>query len=288
MWRLLLALVLLGSSTAHAKLRVVAATNDIGALAHAAGGEHIQLEVVARRDRDPHGVEVRPATLRKTAKAQVYLKVGLSLDLWSDAIIRGSRNKNLTIIDCSEAITPLEVLEGRVDASKGDVHPEGNPHYWLDPVNALDIVVMLAEKLSELEPEHADEFRRNAEEFAAEVNRLMPHWSEQLAGLTFVEYHRSWVYFASRFEAVILGSVEPLPGIPPPARHLIALSEQIRNSKAKIVVRDPYYSDAPVEFLERETGIVGVILPVTCPEPTQESYLNHMNTIVEVLGGGRP
>jgi zinc/manganese transport system substrate-binding protein len=274
-----------GTPVAAEPLRIVAATTDLGAIARAVGGEHVAIDVVARPDRDPHSLEIRPSTMRKTARADLYLEVGLSLDLWSEGIVRGSRNRDLVTVDCSEAIVPLEVPAGPVDASQGDVHPEGNPHYWLDPENGVAVGRHLAKHLAVLDPERAELYRANAEAFAERVHERLPGWEARLRGRSFVEYHRSWVYLAERFGVRIAGQVEPLPGIPPTARHLAALAETIRAEEVPIVIRSPYHAGSPLEFLARETGVRTVVIPSSCGEPTPESYLDLFDTVALVLGG---
>ena len=286
--RLVLSVLMLSgpaAGSAWAKIDIVAATNDLAAVAAAVGGGHVALEVVARPDRDPHTVDVRPRTMRKTSRADLYLEVGMSLDLWSKDIVRGSRNRDLVVVDCSEAIEALEVPEGPVDASMGDIHPEGNPHYWLDPMNAIEVAAFLADTFARVDPDNAEAFQRNAHSFIEDVSARMPAWREQLEGRSFVEFHRTWVYLARRFDMTIVDQVEPLPGIPPTARHLAELAETIRRTGVPIVVRDVYHDDSAVDFLERETDIRGVLLKASCDEPTPESFMAHYDRIARVLGG---
>jgi ABC-type Zn uptake system ZnuABC Zn-binding protein ZnuA len=275
--------LLLTALPAHA-LRIVAATTDLGAIAKAVTGDLGEIDVIARPDRDPHRLEVRPSFMRKTAKADVYLEVGMSLDLWSFDIVRGSRNRDLHVVNCSRAIEPLEVPAGSVDASMGDVHPEGNPHYWLDPLNGALLARFMAEEFGRIDPQNHDVYVRNAEAFAEEIQARLPGWKRRLTGQSFIEYHRSWIYLATRFDMTIIAQVEPLPGIPPTARHLASLAEIIRARKPTRVVRDFYHSDSPLEFLQRETGIHPVVLPSACAEATPQSYLGHFDEIAAALG----
>ncbi len=275
------------SPGAARELRVVAATNDLGAIAEAVGSAHLTIDVVARPDRDPHALAVRPSTLRKTRRADCYLAVGMSLDAWSADIVRGSRNRHVRLIDCSEPIDPLEVPEAPVTPAMGDVHPEGNPHYWLDPVNGQRLAHFLAAEFGALDPEHAPDFQANAQSFADTLESRLAEWRRALAGRAIVEYHRSWIYLAERFDVQIVGQVEPLPGIPPTARQLAGLAEVIATERAAIVVREPYHPKAPVEFLERETGIQAAVLRSSCAEPTAAAYIAHFDEIALVLGGHR-
>lgn len=269
---------------AQSPLRIVAATTDLGAIARAVGGEAVEIDVVARPDRDPHALEVRPSTMRMAARADLYLEVGLSLDLWSPEIVRGSRNRRLRIVDCSRAIDPLEVPVGKVDASQGDVHPEGNPHYWLDPQNGAAVARLLAEEFAAADPARGGLYRAGAERFAAEIERRMPRWRDRLEGASFIEYHRTWIYLADRFGLKIVGQVEPLPGIPPSARHLAALSDTIQSAGVGIVIRDLYHPGGAVEFLKRQTGVESAVLPSSCEEPTPEAYLALFDAAAERLG----
>lgn len=268
-----------------AALTVVAATNDLGALARAVGGDLIDLDVVARPDRDLHTLEVRPSTIRKAAKADLYLEVGLALDGWSADIVRGSRNRSLTVIRCSDAVTPQDVPTGAVDASMGDVHPEGNPHYWLDPENGVAVARFLAGKFAEADPPHAAEYAAGAERFAKEVAARMPAWEARLRGGAFVEYHSMWTYLAHRFGMEIVGQVEPLPGIPPSARDLADLADRIRRHGALPIVRDVYQDGGSIDFLARETDARPVVIAASCAEPTPESYLATFDRAAELLGG---
>jgi zinc/manganese transport system substrate-binding protein len=269
---------------AHA-VRIVAATNDLGAIARAVTGPGADIDVVARSDRDPHTFEVTPGVMRLTAKADFYLQAGLSLDLWSADVIRGSRNKDLVVIDCATAIQPIEVPVGRVDASQGDVHPEGNPHYWLDPLNGAKVARLLADQFGRADHAHATDYHARAEAFAAEIEKRLPAWKSALEGRSFVEYHRTWAYLAARFGVEIAGRVEPLPGIPPSAKHLAELAGTIRSRKVTILIRDVYHAPSPTEFLERETGIRTVVLGSSCDQPTPEAYLALFDRVAEALRG---
>jgi zinc/manganese transport system substrate-binding protein len=284
-------LMLIGAATiappTAAELRVVAATNDLGAIARAVGGDHMRIDVIARPDRNIHTLEIRPSAMRKTAKADFYLEVGMSLDIWSDGIVSGSRNRNLQVLDCSAAIAaPLEVPTGAVDASMGDVHPEGNPHYWLNPENGVLIAHFLGAEFGRADPERAAIYADNAGVFSEQIEQRMHRWEEALIGRRFIEYHRTWTYLADRFGMDIAAAVEPLPGIPPTARHLSALSTIINGTSIVGVVFDVYQDQSPLEFLERETGVRAIELPSSCSEPTPAAYIALFDQIAVALGSG--
>ena len=161
----------LGVTPATAKVKVVASTTDLASIAEFIGGENIDVESISIGTSDPHYVEVLPSYMMKVARADVYLKVGMDLDRWANQIIDGSRNGKLVVVDCSQQIEPLQRPTTKVDASMGDVHPQGNPHYWLDPNNGIVIAEMITNALAEVDGENfvfyagrLEVFRKTCEE----------------------------------------------------------------------------------------------------------------------------
>ncbi|MCK4577431.1 MAG: metal ABC transporter substrate-binding protein, partial [Candidatus Marinimicrobia bacterium] len=145
-------ILILAMGVVAGKVRVAAATTDLKDIAETIGGDRISVVSIARGNQDPHYVEVLPSYMMKVKKADLYLMVGMELDMWSDQIIDGSRNKRLRIVDCSQDIERLEVPTRKVDASLGDIHRFGNPHYNLDPANGKVIGRTIAEALIEADP----------------------------------------------------------------------------------------------------------------------------------------
>jgi zinc/manganese transport system substrate-binding protein len=283
---ILLAVLFLPTGATGAPLRILAATNDLGAIARAVCGPEAEIRAVARSDRDPHALEVRPSMMAMAAKSDVYLGVGLALDLWSEGIVQGSRNSKLVMVNCAEAITPLEIPVGKVDASMGDVHPSGNPHYWLDPENGILVARYLAKRFGAIDSKNGTRYATNAEAFAREIESRMPAWKQELQGVSFIEYHRTWVYAAHRFGMNIVDRVEPLPGIPPTAHHLAKLASTIREQRVGIVIRDLYHSGSALEFLKRETKVRTAVLPSSSDEPTPQAYYALFDRAASVLRGG--
>jgi zinc/manganese transport system substrate-binding protein len=223
------------------------------------------------------------------SRAQVYLKVGLGLDQWADAIVDGSRNARLTVVDCSAGVRVLEKPAGKVDASMGDVHPQGNPHYWLDPRNGAVVAGTVAEALAKADPAHAAEYRARATVFAAEAQSAWERnaaRAKALGSRRMFTYHRSWTYFADAFGFEVVDTVEPVPGIPPTARHLAGLVEQAKARQVRLLLQEPYFSSDSGRFLEREAGVQPVVQATSCAEPKAGSYLRHFDEILAAMEGG--
>lgn len=273
---------------ALAKIKVVASTNDLASIAASVGGDAIEISSIAKPGADIHRVEVLPSFMVRVSKAQLYLKIGLGLDQWADGIIDGSRNSKLKIIDCSQGVTILE-KPSSVSAAQGDVHPFGNPHYWLDPRNGGVVAGTIADAFAAADPAHAADFRSRAAAFEKDCQAAWKRSNDALAKLPsrqILTYHRSWPYYANAFKLEVLGTVEPVPGIPPTGKHLAELVEIVKSRKVKSLLQEPYFSDDAGKFLAREAGIRVAKAAPSCDGPAPGSYLAHFDDIARALTGG--
>ena len=284
------ALVALAAHPAAAKLQVAASINDLASIAASVGGDQVQVFAIARPTSDPHRVEALPSSMVKVSRAQLFLRVGLGLDQWADAIVEGSRNAKLKLVDCSQGVNVLEKPAGRVDASMGDVHPYGNPHYWLDPRNAGAIARNVAEAFAAADPANAATYRANAGAFAG---RAQETWKRnaavaaKLPSRVVFTYHRSWSYFAAAFGLEVVDTVEPVPGIPPTARHLAELVAEAKARGVRLLIQEPYFASDGARFLERQAGVRAVVQATSCADVTADSYLRHFDELLAALAGGR-
>jgi zinc/manganese transport system substrate-binding protein len=287
-WAILISLLLTGTGAAQAKIHVAASITDLASIASSVGGEQVDCFSIARPLADVHHVEVLPSYMVRVSRAEIYLKVGLGLDQWADQIIDGSRNDHVLIVDCSRDIDALEKPTGQVTALMGDVHPDGNPHFWLDPRNGAIVAREVAEALGKVDPGHAADYLSRAQAFAAEVDEEMVKGRQIASALpskTLITYHASWVYLAHAFDLEIAGSAEPVPGIPPTGKHLEELVNVIKQRKIGILLQEPYFSDDAGEFLSRETGLRVVKVSPSCDTADAGSYLKHIDQILGLIAG---
>jgi zinc/manganese transport system substrate-binding protein len=291
--RILSTLALLGAlllpGAATAKIRVAASIADLGSIASSVGGDEVEVFSIARPTADVHHIEVLPSYMVKVSRARVYLKVGLGLDQWADGIIDGSRNDRLTVVDCSKDVPVLEKPTQQVNASMGDVHPYGNPHYWLDPRNGAIVARNVAEALASVDPQHAADYSSRAESFAKEAEAT---WSrgmkiaEALPARVVITYHRSWSYFANAFGLEVVAEAEPVPGIPPTAKHLAEIVSVAKGRSVGLFIQEPYFSDDAGRFLNREAGLRVVVKSPSCDSVEAGSYLAHFDDVLQALSGG--
>ena len=283
---LILACTMLVPVAAFAKIKVAASITDLASIAASVGGDQVECFSISKSTADAHRVEVLPSYMVKVSKANVYLKGGLGLDQWADQIIDGSRNDKLAVVDCSANINVLEKPTGAVDASMGDVHPNGNPHYWLDPRNGGVIAHTIADALGKADPAHAAVYTSRADDFAKQCDAAFESGkkvADAIPNRVIFTYHRSWPYFANAFGFEIAGQAEPVPGIPPTAKHLADLVGIAKSRKIGMLIQEPYFSSDAGKFLEREAGVHPVIVPLSCDSEQPGSYLAHIAAVLQAL-----
>lgn len=254
---------------ADGKLQVMTATTDLAALAQEVGGDKVSVESIARGYQDPHFVEAKPSFLLKLRKADLLVVVGLELEIgWLPPLIQQSGNPKIQVgapgyFDASRFARILEIPTGLVTRAEGDVHPLGNPHYWLDPENGLRIAKGIVDKFSEMRPAEADYFGQRYADFERRIKQAAEQWQAQMkpyAGRKIVTYHRSWPNFADYFHLDVVGYIEPRPGIPPSPQHTVALIGQMKRDNVKVVCVEPYFDLKTPNAIARETGAQVVVL----------------------------
>ena len=241
----------LAALVAEAKINVVATLPDFGSIAEAVGGEHVKVTTIARGTEDAHFVDARPSFIRVLNQADVLIEGGADLEIgWLPRLVEGARNAKILAdapghLVLSRAIELLDVPAGPIDRSMGDVHPGGNPHYWLDPANGKLIAARIAETLAKVDAEHAADYAARARAFTEKLTQKIAEWERQmepLRGFKIITYHKSFDYFARRFGLPIIGQLEPKPGIEPSAVHINSLVKRAREEGVKLVLIEPFRS----------------------------------------------
>ncbi len=258
------------SAFAQGKLNVVATTEDLASLAREVGGDHISVDAIARGYQDPHFVEAKPSFILKMQKADVLIVVGRELEIgWLPPLEQQSRNAKIQpgaegYLDASLQASILEMPTGQITRAMGDVHPLGNPHYWLDPENGKRIAKEIADKLSQLRPNDRAYFQQRLTDFTTRLDAAEKGWVAKMApykGTKVVTYHRSFPNFAERFGLEIVGYVEPRPGIPPTPQHTLDLINEMKRQNVRLVLVEPYFDLKTPNSIGRETGAQVLVMP---------------------------
>ncbi len=269
-------------ATAASKLRIVATTEDLAALAREVGGDRVRVDAIARGYQDPHFVDPKPSFILKLSRADLLIFVGLQLEVgWLPPLITQSRNRRVQVgapgyMDVSQYNQILDIPTGIITRAMGDVHPLGNPHYWLDPENGRRSARAIQARLAQLRPEDAAYFQQRFEDFSRRLAEAEKRWDQQMApyrGTQVVSYHRSWPNFIERFGLVVVGYVEPKPSIPPTPQHTLALINQMRRDNIKLILVEPYFDLKTPQSIARATGAeVLVLLPSVGGEKEVTDY----------------
>ncbi|MGE0268904.1 MAG: metal ABC transporter substrate-binding protein [Candidatus Omnitrophota bacterium] len=276
-------------------IHVLTTTADLKSIAEYIGGNRVSVDSLGKGNENYHFLAAKPSYMLKAKKADLFIISGLDLEIgYESLILEGSRNPGIQAgrpgyLDASAGIRPLEV-PARVDRSLGDIHPKGNPHYWLDPLNAKIIASTIAGRLSEISPESAAFFQDNLEKFNREIDERMEIWMKALApyqGEKLISFHLSWTYFADRFGLEVAGELEPKPGVPPSPAHLKEVVDLVKKNNVRIILNENIYREDAARYVADRTGARVVTAPISVGgERDVNDYFSLMDKIVRNVSGG--
>ena len=258
-----------GSTLAADKLNVVTATEDAASITREVGGDRVIVTSIGKGYQDPHFIEPKPSFLLLLRKADLLEVIGLELEIgWLPPLLDQSRNNNIRpgqkgYLDLALGVEILDRPSGNVNRSMGDVHPLGNPHYWLDPANAVRMAIEVANKLTELSPSDGPYFAQRLQTFKVRMNDANRRWLAEMApyrGAKVITYHPSWPNFARHFGLQVAGTVEPKPGIPPSPSHTLEIINLIKSQNIKAILMEPYFDRKTPDFIAEKTGAKVVVM----------------------------
>lgn len=286
--------VLFSPPQAHAKkLIIVTTTSDMAALAQEVGGDRVAVESIAKGYQDPHFVEAKPSFLLKLRQADLLIVVGLQLEIgWLPPLVTQCGNPRIQVgaagyLDASQFAEILEIPTGPVTRAEGDVHPLGNPHYWLDPDNGRRIAKGIAARLAVMDAADSAYFQERFQDFDKRLTAAEQKWDAAMKpyhGRKVVTYHKSLPNFAKHFGLNVIGYVEPRPGIPPTPSHTIELIGLMKRENCKIVMVEPYFDLKTPNSIGRETGAKVVqYLPSVGGEKEASDYFKLFDYDIDLL-----
>ncbi len=256
---------------ASAALKVFACEPEWAALAQELAGDRVSVYSATTALQDPHRIEARPSLIARVRSADLLVCTGSELEVgWLPLLLTQSGNGRIQpgtqgYFEASRYVARLEV-PGVVDRSLGDIHPGGNPHIQTDPRNIAKVAEALAQRLARLDPAGAEGYRARSKAFLERWRSAIDRWERQAAplkGMPIVEYHKAFVYLDAWLGLKEVGTLEPIPGIPPTPSHLAELVEAMRRAPAKAIVYSSYNDPKAAAFLSERTQIPAVMLPFT-------------------------
>ena len=281
---------------AQSTLRVVTSTEDLASITREVGGDRVDVVALAKGYQDPHFVDPKPSFILAMNRADLYIAVGRDLELgWLPPLVASSRNAKVQpsasgYLDASRNVHILEIPTGQITRAMGDVHPLGNPHYWLEPGNGRLIAEAIRNKLIELSPADAASFSQRYDDFDRRLAAAETRWDAVMApfkGAKLVTYHRSWPNFMERFGLEVVGYVEPKPGIPPSPLHTIQLIDEMKRDGVSLIVVEPYFNLRTPEAIVNQLtgGQVVVLAPSVGGVDEATDYIQLFEYNVNLLAG---
>ena len=321
----------LASAIARAEaqaISIVATTTDLADITRALCGDLAIVTSITTGQEDPHALSAKPGFVVSARDADLWIRIGMELEIgWEGPILRDSRNRRIQVgapghLDASTNVIRLDVPTQAITRAMGDVHPMGNPHYWLDPLNGRIVAKTITDKLSDLYPQHQDAFQQNLRDFQNDLDEhmfgqtlvarfggaklwrflndgtLKPQLAaadlgagdgwygllEPYAGSYVVTYHRSWIYLLERFNLPVLAEMEPLPGVPPSGRHLAKLAQDMRDKQVRVILQEPFYNRKAADLLAKRSNATVLVRANACGGSAEAtSYLAMLDSVIRGL-----
>jgi zinc/manganese transport system substrate-binding protein len=283
---------------AEAKLRVVASIEVLADLSRQVGGDRVDVTSLSRGYQDPHFVEAKPSLVLALNRADALVYVGLDLEVgWLPPLVQQSRNAKIQRgqpgnIDASTSIRPEDIPTIPSDQLRamGDIHPLGNPHYWIPPKNARAIARLLADRFTALDAAGAATYKAQLAQFEARLAAKEKEWdaaAAPLKGTRIVTYHKSWSYVAHWLGMEEVGYIEPKPGIPPTANHTAQLVELMKKSGVRLVIVESFYPSTLARFVADNGKARLVAAPSNVgATPTIKTYFDLVDAVIAALKAG--
>lgn len=308
------------------KPKIVTTTTDLADITKRITGDAAIVNSIASGNEDPHFLTARPSYIIQARDADAWIRVGLELEIgWEGPILRDSRNLRIQVgepahMDASENVIIHDIPKQRITRDMGDVHPYGNPHYWLDPLNGRIVAKTITAHLIKLFPKYKDAFQKNLKIFENNLDQKMfgenlvqkyggarlwkmflekvliqtlkkdgalpdlKGWLHRLLpfqGKSIVTYHRSWIYLTKRFGLKTPIELEPKPGVPPGSRHLNQVIKTIKDQQIRVILQEPFYSEKAADFVAQKTGEKVIICPNTVGgNENAKSYLELLDNVI--------
>lgn len=275
-----------------APIEIVTVNDNFASIASAVGGDLVNVQSLVHGSRNMHNIQPKPSMVVKVRSADLLIRLGMSQDAWVDGLIQVARNPRLFYnasgyLDASQRIKKLEVPTEDIDGSQGDIHKEGNPHYWLNPLNGIIIANHIRDQLITIDPTHQATYKKNAQAFKATITKKMVGWTQKMASVqssNFLSYHKVWAYFFDAFRLNDAGTLELFPGVPPTIKHIDQLKTTMkRSAQSTIILTASFYPRKVGESFANDTDATFLHLSTDVGAPGIETYAGLFDYLIEEI-----
>lgn len=275
----------------ESKISIVTTTTNTKYLAEQIGKDNVEVYSMIRGFDDPHFVMTRPDFLVKLNNADILCVIGLDLEIgWIPVLQQQSRNMKIQkgqigYCDTSVGIKVLGEPTMMVDRSMGDMHIYGNPHYWMDPLNAIQMAANVLASLKRVDPVNSVYYEENYKELKVRLINLIKEETkkfEPFFNMRVAVFHDQFVYLANRFKFTANLTLEERPGVPPSSRYLEQVITNMISQDIKVILISPYHNISYAQFVSSKVpGSKVLVLPESIG--AFESIKTYEQTIVESL-----
>jgi zinc/manganese transport system substrate-binding protein len=258
-------------SSVYAKLNVITTTPDIAFMVNKIGGTNVKVESLLDGTEDPHYVDAMPHFIAKAANADIFCQIGMSLEAgWSPKLLTKSGNKKIQkggkgYCELGKTVKAIDIPQGKIDRSMGDVHAEGNPHFHLAPTYFLQGANTVLDILISNDPKNAEFYLKNFSKLEKEVQQSKKYTAslfKDLKNKNFLQYHKEFSYFFKEYGLNELGALEETPGVPPSAGRLARLAVEMKGKSIKAVVATTNTPEKLLNKFKQMTNIPYIVVPL--------------------------
>ncbi len=280
-----------------ARIAVVTTTVYTASLASTIGGDKVDVQSLVPAGFNADTYAARPQDLFKIHKAKLFIMIGLNLEDWARDLINAANNPNLAKAEIYHGIPLLDVPKNTIDYSFGDIHPNGNPHFQLNPEDGRIMARNIATALEYVDPADKELFVKNLADFEAELSKAENRWNAEMLpfkGTAFIPYHESWTYFAQAYGLQIPEppkTIEEKPGFVPSPRRIEEVVQLARDKKVKVIITEPYYDVSIAKTVADQLSVpcLNISLYDIGLDPQQKNYIEMVDSVVDkfvkALGG---
>lgn len=242
-----------------------------------------------------HDYSLSTKDLKTLSNADILIINGAGMESFLDDVI--DEYSDLKIIEASKGIDLIEDTEHddhTEDHDHEDHDHDVNPHVWVSISKNIEEVSNIAEELSSLDPNHANEYQDNANEYIAKLENLkteMHSTLDNIAHKDIITFHEAFPYFAEEFGLNIVGVIEIEPDSEPSAKEVENIISIINEKNIKALFTEPQYSSKIADTIAKETGAsIYTLDPIVTGDSNEKAYNDYiikmqenLNTLKEAL-----
>lgn len=249
---LILTIVLLFSvkeDTSSQKLSVVVTFYPLAEFAKQVGGDKLDVINITSGGVEPHDYEPSSQDIIKIQKSDLFLINGNGLDTWALDLSVDSRTRTIVMSENALTADPSIYRDSTLTE---------DPHFWLDPVIAQEIVNIIGDELSEIDPANEGYYQNNVTRYILSLSELDREYSVGLSNCAkkkIVVSHKAFSYIGHRYDIEIINISGMSPEEEPSAKQLAEISKLVKTEGIDYIFSESLGSPELAQTVASEVGI---------------------------------